>query len=87
MLSVLFGLVSIVIGVVWLLLWGAWSQFLTVMQGSVPPFLVLVGLVAIAAGISSLKDNAAARREEDSIDDESSDDSDEGGSESSPLGE
>ncbi|MBN2406906.1 MAG: hypothetical protein JXJ19_04355 [Elusimicrobia bacterium] len=64
MLSVLFGLVAIVVGALWLVLWGAWSQFLVVLQGSLPPFMILVGLVAVAAGISSMKDNAAAKKEE-----------------------
>lgn len=64
MLSVIFGLIAIVVGVVWLAMWGAWNEFIVVLQGSVPPFLVLVGLVAVAAGISSIKDNMAAKKEE-----------------------
>jgi F0F1-type ATP synthase assembly protein I len=64
MLSVLFGLIGIVAGVLWLVSWGAWNEFLIVLQGSVPPFLILVGLVALAAGISSIKDKAAAKKEE-----------------------
>jgi len=64
MLSVIFGLVAIVVGIIWLAMWGAWNEFILVLQGSVPPFLVLVGLVAVAAGISSIKDNIAAKKEE-----------------------
>ncbi|NLB34670.1 MAG: hypothetical protein GX817_02455 [Elusimicrobia bacterium] len=64
MLSVIFGIVSVVAGVLWLAMGGAWGHFLVVLQGSVPPFLILVGLVAFAAGVSSIKDNAAARKEE-----------------------
>lgn len=63
-MSVIFGIVSIVVGVLWLAMWGAWGPFLVVLQGSVPPFMILVGLVAFAAGVSSIKDNAAARKEE-----------------------
>lgn len=72
MLSVVFGLVGIVAGILWLFMWGAWGEFLAVLQGSIPPFLILVGLVAVAAGISSMKDNAAAKKEEEKIESESS---------------
>lgn len=72
MLSVIFGLVGIVVGVLWLAIWGAWSQFVTVFVGAVPPFMVLVGLVAVAAGVSSIKDNMAAKKEEEKLGDESS---------------
>ena len=65
MLSVIFGLVGIVVGISWLISWGGWSFFLTVLQGSVPPFLILVGLIAVAAGVSSIKDNIAAKKEEE----------------------
>ncbi|MGM0441231.1 MAG: hypothetical protein ACQEQC_02290 [Elusimicrobiota bacterium] len=73
MLSVLFGLAGVVIGVLWLVpgvLGSAWGPFLTVLQGSVPPFLILVGLVAIAAGISSMKDKKAAQLEEEKLEEE-----------------
>ncbi|GEM_PF-1880055 len=71
MLSVIFGLVGIVIGIIWLAVWGGWEPFLIVLQGSIPPFLILVGLVAIAAGVSSIKDNMAAKQEEEKIEKES----------------
>lgn len=70
MLSVIFGLIGVVVGVVWLIN-GAWGPFLTVLQGGVPPFLILVGLVAIAAGISSIKDNMEAKKEEKKLEEES----------------
>ena len=69
MLSVLFGLAGMVVGVLWLAMWGAWAEFLTVLKGAVPPFLILVGLVAMTAGISSMKDNAAAKKEEENLGD------------------
>ncbi len=72
MLSVLFGLAGIVIGILWLAMLGAWSEFIMVLKGSVPPFLILVGLVAVAAGVSSMKDNAAAKKEEEKLSDDSS---------------
>jgi len=65
MLSILFGIVGIVAGALWLFIWGAWSEFISVLQGAMPPFLILVGLVAVAAGFSSMKDNAAAKKEEE----------------------
>ena len=67
MLSVIFGIVGIVIGILWLAAWGAWGPFLVVLQGAIPPFLILVGLVAVAAGISSIKDNIAAKKEEEKL--------------------
>jgi hypothetical protein len=69
MLSVIFGLIGVVGGAVWLIS-AAWADFLTVLNGGVPPFLILVGLVAIAAGISSIKDNIAAKKEEAKLEEE-----------------
>ena len=63
MVSVLGGLVAAVIGVLWLAVWGGWDEFLMVVQGSVPVMLILGGLVAIAAGISTMKENAALKKE------------------------
>ncbi len=71
MLSVIFGLAGIVIGALWLAAWGAWEPFLVVLQGSIPPFIILVGLIAVAAGISSMKDNMAAKKEEAELEEES----------------
>ncbi len=65
MLSVIFGLVGVIIGILWIATWGAAEHFLVVLQGSIPPFLILVGAVAVAAGISSMKDNMAAKKEQD----------------------
>ena len=65
MLSILFGIIGIAAGVLWIFAWGAWSEFISVLQGAMPPFLILVGLVAVAAGFSSMKDNAAAKKEEE----------------------
>ena len=65
MLSIIFGLIGIVLGVLWLIMWGAAQHFWTVIQGGLPPFMILVGLVAIAAGVSSIKDNSAAKQEEE----------------------
>ncbi len=67
MLSVIFGLIGVVVGIIWLISWGGVQPFLVVLQGSVPPFLILVGLVAVAAGISSIKDNMAAKKEEEKL--------------------
>ncbi len=77
MLSILFGLIGVVVGILWMAIWGAWQPFLTVLQGSVPPFLILVGLVAIAAGISSIKDKKAAQLEEEKLEQEDLEDSEE----------
>ena len=71
MLSLLFGAAAIVGGVFWIIK-GAWGNFIVVFQGAVPPFMILIGLVAVAAGISSMKDNAAAKKEEEKMNEDSS---------------
>jgi hypothetical protein len=70
MLSVIFGLIAVVVGAICIAAWGGWDDFLVVLQGGVPPFMILVGLVAIAAGISSIKDNIEAKKEEKKLEEE-----------------
>jgi hypothetical protein len=64
MVVLLFGLVCLVGGIVLLAFGGPqhawWHSFLTVLKGSIPPILILIGLAAAAVGISSIRDKAAA---------------------------
>lgn len=66
MLAILFGLIAIAGGVLLLVLTdpNTWFQaFKDVVQGSIPPFLVFVGLISIFIGIGNIKDKAAEKRE------------------------
>ena len=62
MLSILGGLAAIVLGALGLMKW--FYSFKELLKGSVPCFLILAGLIALFAGISELKDEAAAKKEE-----------------------
>ncbi len=61
-LSVLGGLAAVIIGLVLLAKW--WAYFIHGLQAIVPAILILVGLVALFAGISELKDSCACKKEE-----------------------
>ena len=55
MLAVIVGLIFVALG-----LWGIaawWPYFVIVLKGSVPPMIIVGGLLAIIAGITSLRDS------------------------------
>jgi hypothetical protein len=54
------GLVAVALGVWGILLWT--SDFLTVIKGSVPLMIALGGLLAVIAGITTMKDAAEAKK-------------------------
>ena len=64
MIAMIVGVVLFVLGVLGLIFW--FSEFITVLIGSLPFIFVVCGLAAIAVGISSAKDKlcAAAKVEE-----------------------
>ena len=64
MLSIIIGLLLAAGGILWLTKGGAWDEFLIVCQGSLPVIFAFVGLIAIAAGFSSIKEKAAEKKEE-----------------------
>lgn len=41
---------------------GWWCDFLTVLKGTVPAMLVFGGVIAVIAGVSELKDEAASKK-------------------------
>ena len=51
------GSISVFIGVVGLLRW--WSSFATLLKGSIPVMLIFAGAIAVIAGLSEIKDEAA----------------------------
>jgi len=66
MLAILFGIISIAGGVVLLVLFPTWWQaFKDVVQGSIPPFLVFIGFIAIFIGIGNIKDKIAEKKEKE----------------------
>jgi hypothetical protein len=52
------GIIAVIVGILGIVKW--WGLFVKGLQAAVPFFILLVGVIAIAAGISDLKD----RREE-----------------------
>ncbi|MFH1846896.1 MAG: hypothetical protein ABH869_05010 [Candidatus Omnitrophota bacterium] len=53
-LSLLIGTVIVIIGIILFILW--WFEFLFVLRGILPIIIIVAGLVAVAAGISEMKD-------------------------------
>jgi len=71
MSTILLGVIAAVIGILWLMppisgsfLGYAWPEALALIKGALSLGLVGGGLIAIAAGISSVKDKAATQKEE-----------------------
>lgn len=71
MLTVLVGIIVTVIGILWLMppvsgsfLGYAWPEALIVIKGFLSLLLVGGGLIAVAAGVSSIKDKSATKKEE-----------------------
>ena len=62
--SIIGGLVVAAIGVIWFIAGQLWFELWLVVKGILPAMLVGGGLVAIIAGVSSIKDKIAAKKEE-----------------------
>ena len=71
MLTILLGIIAAVVGILWLIppipgswfLGHAWPEALTIIKGFLSLGLVGGGLIAVAAGISSIKDKIATKKE------------------------
>lgn len=61
--SVVGGLVAIFLGLVGLIRW--LSLFVSALKATVPSILILGGLIALAAGISEIKDALKTKKEEE----------------------
>jgi hypothetical protein len=59
-MSVIIGAAVAALGVTGLAGW--WCDFLTVLKGTVPAMLVFGGVIAVIAGLSELKDEAASKK-------------------------
>jgi len=62
--SIIGGLVVAAIGVIWFIAGQLWFELWLVVKGILPAMLVGGGVIAIIAGVSSIKDKIAAKKEE-----------------------
>lgn len=62
--SIIGGLVIAAIGVIWFVGGQLWFELWVVLKGVLPAMLVGGGLVAIIAGVSSVKDKITSKKEE-----------------------
>jgi len=62
--SIIGGLVVAAIGVIWFIAGQLWFELWLVLKGVLPAMLVGGGMIAIIAGVSSIKDKIAAKKEE-----------------------
>ncbi|MBF0194309.1 MAG: hypothetical protein HQL71_07100 [Magnetococcales bacterium] len=63
MANIIFGLVSLALG-----LWGVsvwWWSVVEVLRGVVPVLLILLGLVALGAGVTRMRDQNSSSNESD----------------------
>ena len=67
MLSIIGGIIAALIGILWIFAWGAGVDVVTVLVGTIPLMLIFGGIIAVAAGISSIKEEAAAKKEEEEL--------------------
>ena len=63
MVALVMGIVVVVLGLLGIVSW--FGDFVLVLKGSVPAMFVLGGLLAIVAGITSIKDAAEAKKLEE----------------------
>lgn len=66
MISTMIGIVLFIVGLMGLIRW--WDFFIQVFLGMIPISLLIVGVIAVIAGVTSIMDNAAARRDASKID-------------------
>lgn len=67
MIALAVGIVFLVVGVLGFTVFGWANEFVDVLQGSLPPILILSGLAAVALGVSQIKDKIAAKKEEEEM--------------------
>ena len=69
-MAILFGLIALV-GGVYLAVFVWWEEFYEVVFGFIPPILFFGGLIALIAGISSIKDAKRTKQLEEEVDETS----------------
>ncbi len=58
------GIIAVILGVIGIIGW--WTYFMDLLKGGIPLLLVLGGAIAIAAGLSDIKDKMEEKREKES---------------------
>lgn len=61
-IGVIGGLVAILLGLIGLIVW--WQLFVKALLATIPSLLILGGLIALAAGVSEIKDAVKSKKEE-----------------------
>lgn len=59
------GIIAVIVGIVGIINW--WELFLKGLKAAVPFFVLLVGVIAIAAGISDIKDRIEEQKEKEKV--------------------
>jgi hypothetical protein len=62
-LAIIGGLIAMVGGIILVVVW--WIEFKWLVKGCIPPILFFVGLIALIAGISSIKDAMRTKKLEE----------------------
>jgi uncharacterized membrane protein HdeD (DUF308 family) len=65
MISLFLGIIAFIGGLFFLV--NTWEQFINFLYGFLPISIVLAGLIAIIAGISSIKDNINSKHDEEKL--------------------
>ncbi len=56
MVSIVGGAVAVILGLTGLIIW--WGDFIVIIKGMLPIFLLLGGLIAVLAGLSDMKESS-----------------------------
>ena len=57
--SIIFGSCATILGLLGVIVW--WADAMAIIKGSIPVILVFGGVIAVIAGLTELKDEAAAK--------------------------
>ncbi|MCM8825801.1 MAG: hypothetical protein NC937_06680 [Candidatus Omnitrophica bacterium] len=63
------GIIAVIVGVIGIVNW--WDLFIKGLKAAVPFFILLVGAIAIAAGVSDIKDRIEEQKEKEKAKQES----------------
>lgn len=68
MANIIFGLVALALGLWGISVW--WWSVVELLRGLVPILLILLGLVALGAGVTRMRESGASHSEPDELHDE-----------------
>lgn len=60
--GIIAGAIAVILGLAGLMGW--WDSFIALLKGTVPMMMIFAGSIAVIAGLSEMKDEAAAKKEE-----------------------